>query len=36
MAVRHLIAVNTGVIDSDYTGKITVVQANIGDQDYQF
>jgi len=35
MAVKHQIAVNAGVIDSDYTGEIKVVLANMGDQDYQ-
>jgi len=34
MAVKHQIAVNAGVIDSDYTGEIKVVLANMGDQDY--
>jgi len=35
MAVKHQIAVNAGVIESDYTGEIKVVLANMGDQDYQ-
>jgi len=35
MAVKHQIAVNAGVIDSDYTGEIKVVLANMRDQDYQ-
>jgi len=35
MAVKHQIAVNAGVIDSDYTGEMKVVLANMGDQDYQ-
>jgi len=35
MAVKHQIAVNAGVIDSDYTGEIKVVLANMSDQDYQ-
>jgi len=35
MAVKHRIAVNAGVIDSDYTGDIEVVLANMGNQDYQ-
>jgi len=35
MAVKHQIAVNAGVIDSDYTGEIKVVLANTSDQDYQ-
>ena len=35
MAVKHQIAVNAGVIDSDYTGEIKVVLANMGNQDYQ-
>jgi len=34
MAVKHHIAVNAGVIDSDYTGEIKVVLVNMGDQDY--
>jgi len=34
MAVKHQIAVNAGVIDSDYTGEIKVVLANTGNQDY--
>jgi len=34
MAVKHQIAVNAGVIDSDYTGEIKVVQANMSDQDH--
>jgi len=33
MAVKHQIAVNAGVIDSDYTGEIKVVLANMSDQD---
>jgi len=35
MAVKHQIAVNAGVIDSDYTVEIKVVLANKGNQDYQ-
>jgi len=35
MAVKHQIAVNAGGIDSDYTGEIKAVLANMGDQDYQ-
>jgi len=35
MAVKHQIAVNAGMIDSDYTGEIKVVLANMGNQDYQ-
>jgi len=35
MAVKHQIAVNPGVIGSDYTGEIKVVLANMGNQDYQ-
>jgi len=35
MAAKHQIAVNARVIDSDYTGEIKVVLANISDQDYQ-
>jgi len=35
MAVKHQIAVNAGVIDSDYTGEIKVVLANMGNQDYR-
>jgi len=35
MPVKHQIAVNAGVIDSDYTGEIKVVLANMSDQDYQ-
>jgi len=35
MAVKHQIAVNAGVIDSDYTGEIKVVLANMSDQDYE-
>jgi len=35
MAVKHQIAVNAGVIDSDYTGEIKVVLANMGDKDYR-
>jgi len=35
MAVKHQIAVNADVIDSDYTGKIKVVLANMADSDYQ-
>jgi len=34
MAVKHQIAVNAGVIDSDYTGELKVVLANMSDQDY--
>jgi len=34
MAVKHQIAVNAGVIDSQYTGEIKVVLANMGNQDY--
>jgi len=33
MAVKHQIAVNAGVIDSDYTGKIKGVLANMSNQD---
>jgi len=35
MAVKHQIAVNAGVIDSDCTGEIKVVPVNMGNQDYQ-
>jgi len=35
MAVKHQIAVNAGVIDSDYTGEIKGVLANMSDQDCQ-
>jgi len=35
MTVNHQIAVNAGVIDSDYMGEIKVVLANMSDQDYQ-
>jgi len=35
MAVKHQIAFNAGVIDSDYTGEIKVVLANMGNEDYQ-
>jgi len=35
MAVKHQIAVNAGVIDSDYMGQIKVVLANMGNEDYQ-
>jgi len=35
MAVNHQIAVNAGVIDSDYTSEIKVVLVNMSDQDYQ-
>jgi len=35
MAVKHQIAVNAGVIDSDYTGEIKLVLANMRDKDYQ-
>jgi len=35
MAVKHQIAVNAGVIDSDYSEEIKVVLANMGNQDYQ-
>jgi len=35
MAVKKQIAVNAGVIDSDYTGEVKVVLANMSDQDYQ-
>jgi len=35
MAVKHQIAVNAGVIDSDYTREIKVVLVNMGNQDYQ-
>jgi len=35
MVVKHQITVNAGVIDSDYTGEIKVVLANMSDQDYQ-
>jgi len=33
MAVKHQIAVNTGVSGSDYTGEIKVVVVNMSDQD---
>jgi len=35
MAVKHEIAVNAGVMDSDYTGEIKVVLVNMSDQDYR-
>jgi len=35
MALKHQIAVNAGVIGSDYTGEIKVVLANMGNQDYR-
>jgi len=35
MAVKHQIAVNAGVIDSDYTGEIKVVLVNMSDQDHR-
>jgi len=35
MAVKHQIAVNASVIDSDYTGEIKVVLVNMGNHDYQ-
>jgi len=35
MAVKHQIAFNAGVIDTDYTGEMKVVLANMSDQDYQ-
>ena len=35
MVVKQQIAVNAGVIDSDYTGEIKVVLVNMGNQDYQ-
>jgi len=35
MVVKLRIALNAGVIDSDYTGEIKVVLANMGNQDYQ-
>jgi len=35
MAVKHQIAVNAGVIDSDYTWEIKVVLVNMGNQDCQ-
>jgi len=34
MAVKHQIAVNAGVIDTDYTGEIKVVLVNMSDQDH--
>jgi len=35
MPVKHQMAVDAGVIDSDYTGEIKVVLGNVSDQDYQ-
>jgi len=35
MAVKHQIAVNAGVIDSDYTSEVKLVLANMSDQDYR-
>jgi len=35
MTVKHQIAVNSGVIDSDYTGEIKAVLANMSHNDYQ-
>jgi len=35
MVVKHQIDVNAGVNDSDYTGEIKVVLANMGNQDYR-
>jgi len=34
IAVKHQIAVNAGVIDSDYTSEIKVVLVNMSDQDH--
>jgi len=34
IAVKHQIAVNAGVIDSDYTGEIKVILANMSNQEY--
>jgi len=34
IAVKHQIAVNAGMMDSDYNGEIKVVLANMSDQDY--
>jgi len=34
MAVKHQIAANAGVIDSDYTGEIKVVLVNMSDHDH--
>ena len=35
LTVRHRLATNAGVIDSDYRGEVKVVLVNQGDQPYQ-
>jgi len=35
LAVKHRLMTNAGVIDSDYTGEVKVVLANLGDQPYR-
>ena len=35
LAVKYRIAVNAGVIDADYTGEVTVVLLNLGEEEYQ-
>jgi len=35
MAVKYQIAVNAGMIDSDYTGEIKLVLANMSDKEYR-
>ena len=35
LAVKHRLATNAGVIDSDYRGEVKVVLVNQGDQPYQ-
>jgi len=35
LAVKHRLMTNAGVIDSNYTGEVNVVLANLGDQPYR-
>jgi len=35
LAVKHRLMINVGVIDSEYSGEVKVVMANLGDQPYR-